>query len=189
MRETREEGASLSRSFSSTRRKRRQLNISREPRTGRRVDGRTEGREGDRGGGEAQVVIYEVSKTLYTPTRQRAGLSPRNPVLALTHRYLSHDHFRVCPCKRRYSAHTRAPSTGLLYPPRRCLYHLQRPSCRRRGRVPRRYSLSGTTVRRMIHVISHPGYRRPPVRMKRRRNHCLAPGPPPPPVSWRQMVQ
>lgn len=91
--------------------------------------------------------------------------------------------------------HTRAPSTGLLYPPRRCLYHLQRPSCRRRGRVPCRYSLSGTTVRRMIHVISHPGYRhdrRPPVRKKRQRNHCLAPGPPslpPPPVPWRQMVQ
>lgn len=43
------------------------------------------------------MVIYEVSKTLYTPTRQRVGLAPRNPVLALTHRYLSHDHFRpIC---------------------------------------------------------------------------------------------
>lgn len=50
------------------------------------MDGR--GTEGPR------VVIYEVSKTLYTPTRQRAGLAPRNPVLALMHRYLSHDHFR-----------------------------------------------------------------------------------------------
>lgn len=53
-----------------------------------------------------RVVIYEVSKTLYTPTRQRAGLAPRNPVLALTHRYLSHDHFRpICACTPR-SVHT-----------------------------------------------------------------------------------
>ena len=55
-----------------------------------------------------RVVIYEVSKTLYTPTRQRAGLAPRNPVLALTHRYLSHDHFRpICAqrglCTRTYT--------------------------------------------------------------------------------------
>lgn len=52
----------------------------------------------------AGVVIYEVSKTLYTPTRQRAGLAPRNPVLALTHRYLSHDHFR--PIRAHAALHT-----------------------------------------------------------------------------------
>lgn len=57
------------------------------------------------GGGRGPgVVIYEVSKTLYTPTRQRAGLAPRNPVLALTHRYLSHDHFR--PIRARAALHT-----------------------------------------------------------------------------------
>lgn len=51
-----------------------------------------------------RVVIYEVSKTLYTPTRQRAGLAPRNPVLALTHRYLSHDHFRpICAHRGLYT--------------------------------------------------------------------------------------
>lgn len=57
--------------------------------------------------------------------------------------------------------------------PRRCLYHLQRPSCRQRGRVPCRYSLSRSTVPRMIHVISLPegGYRPP----KRQRNDCLTP--------------
>lgn len=57
--------------------------------------------------------------------------------------------------------------------PRRCLYHLQRPSCRQRGRVPCRYSLSRSTVPRMIHVISLPegGYRP----TKRQRNDCLTP--------------
>lgn len=64
------------------------------------------------------MVIYEVSKTLYTPTHQRAGLAPRNPVLALTHRYLSHDHFRpICAHTepREASVHTqRATSTLLL---------------------------------------------------------------------------
>jgi len=72
--------------LSSTGRKRRQLNISREAENW--MAGIRAGR------GVLRAVIYEVSKTLYTPTRQRAGLAPRNPVLALTHRYLSHDHFR-----------------------------------------------------------------------------------------------
>jgi hypothetical protein len=74
--------------LSSAGRKRRQLNISREAEN-------WGWRAGERAGrGVPRAVIYEVSKTLYTPTRQRAGLAPRNPVLALTHRYLSHDHFR-----------------------------------------------------------------------------------------------
>lgn len=104
--------------------------------------GRTDGRGGGVGGRGPRVVIYEVSKTLYTPTRQRAGLAPRNPVLALTHRYLSHYHFR--PIRARGGTpHTYVASTGLLYPLRRCLYHLQCPSCRQRGRVPCRYGLSG----------------------------------------------
>lgn len=59
-----------------------------------------------------RVVIYEVSKTLYTPTRQRAGLAPRNPVLALTHRYLSHDHFRPICAHRARSLCTQGEATG-----------------------------------------------------------------------------
>lgn len=112
-RRTREAGGRhiSSQSLPSMERKRRQLNISREPRTGRRADGRMEGRKGGRG---PRVVIYEVSKTLYTPTRQRAGLAPRNPVLALTHRYLSHDHFRPIGARGgtpHTRAHPRASST------------------------------------------------------------------------------
>lgn len=116
-RRTREAGGGhiSSQSLPSMERKRRQLNISREPRTGRRADGRTDGRmEGRKGGRGPRVVIYEVSKTLYTPTRQRAGLAPRNPVLALTHRYLSHDHFRPIGARGgtpHTRAHPRASST------------------------------------------------------------------------------
>lgn len=65
-----------------------------------------------------RVVIYEVSKTLYTPTRQRAGLAPRNPVLALTHRYLSHDHFRPICAHRGLYIHART-YTGNRGPPHR----------------------------------------------------------------------
>lgn len=69
------------------------------------------------GGGRGPgVVIYEVSKTLYTPTRQRAGLAPRNPVLALTHRYLSHDHFR--PIRARAALHTGIHEAKPRLPPR-----------------------------------------------------------------------
>lgn len=62
--------------------------------TAREAEELDSGRAAGREGKGPRAVIYEVSKTLYTPTRQRAGLAPRNPVLALTHRYLSHDHFR-----------------------------------------------------------------------------------------------
>lgn len=67
--------------------------------------------EGEGGG---PGVIYEVSKTLYTPTRQRAGLAPRNPVLALTHRYLSHDHFRPIRAHAALHTGTRMRSHGCL---------------------------------------------------------------------------
>ena len=40
-------------------------------------------------GAKGPTVIYEVSKTLYTPTRQRGSLAPRNPLFffALPSRY------------------------------------------------------------------------------------------------------
>jgi len=94
--------------LSSAGRKRRQLNISREAENWM-AGGRT-------GRGVLRAVIYEVSKTLYTPPRQRAGLAPRNPVLALTHRYLSHDHFR--PIRAHAHGETYVRLHGLL-----CLLH------------------------------------------------------------------
>lgn len=47
-----------------------------------------------RGGGRPSGNLRGIEDLVHSPTRQRAGLAPRNPVLALTHRYLSHDHFR-----------------------------------------------------------------------------------------------
>ena len=38
------------------------------------------GREMLGSGAKGPTVIYEVSKTLYTPTRQRGSLAPRNPL-------------------------------------------------------------------------------------------------------------
>lgn len=132
------------------------------------------------------MVIYEVSKTLYTPTRQRAGLAPRNPVLALKHRYLSHGHFRAYPCTRRYP-HTRARprASSTLHAGVFTIYSAPRV---------------GNAVGYLVDIV-YLGYspphdprdfssrlspRPPPVRKKRQRNDCLAPGPP---VPWRQMVQ
>lgn len=165
----------FSRSLPSTERKRRQLNISREPRTGRRANERTEGgQEGPR------VVIYEVSKTLYTPTRQRAGLAPRNPVLALMHRYLSHDHFRPI------HAHG-----GTLH-----TYVRPRASSTLHAGVFTIYSAPrvGNAVGYLVDIV-YLGYSPPheprdfssrlssrppsvPSVKKRQRNDCLAPGPP-----------
>lgn len=90
------------------------------------------------------------------------------------------------PCTRRYLAHIRT-STGLLYPPRRCLYHLQCPSCRQRGRVPCRYSLSGVQSAAwstwfLIPAIATTAAREEGASTKR----LLSAGPP---VPWRQMVQ
>lgn len=176
-RRTREAGGGRisSRSLPSTERKRRQLNISQELRTGR-CGGRTDGRKGgDRG---PRVVIYEVSKTLYTPTRQRAGLAPRNPVLALTHRYLSHNHFR--PIRARGDTpHTyvRPRAASTLHAGVFTIYSAPRV---------------GNAVGYLVDIV-YLGYspphdprdfssrlspRPPPVRKKRQRNDCLAPSPP-----------
>lgn len=138
----------------------------------RELDGRTKGGRGPR------VVIYEVSKTLYTPTRQRAGLAPRNPVLALTHRYLSHVHFR--PIRAR---------GGTLH-----TYVRPRASSTLHAGVFTIYSAPrvGNAVGYLVDIV-YLGYSpphdprdfsswlspRPPlVRQKRQRNDCLAPDPP-----------
>lgn len=167
-------------------RKRRQLNISREPRTGRRADGRMEGgREGGRG---PRVVIYEVSKTLYTPTRQRAGLAPRNPVLALTHRYLSHDHFRPIRARGgtpRARAHVHVYAYTRMSTGASSTLHAGVFTIYSAPRV-------GNAVGYLVDIV-YLGYspphdprdfssrlspRPPPVRKKRQRNDCLAPDPP-----------
>lgn len=152
-RRTREAGGGhiSSQSLPSMERKRRQLNINREPRTGRRADGRAKGGRGPR------VVIYEVSKTLYTPTRQRAGLAPRNPVLALTHRYLSHAHFR--PIRARggtLHTYVRPRASFTLHAGVFTIYSAPRVGNAVGYLVDIVYL---GTVHRMIHVISHPGYR------------------------------
>lgn len=136
------------------------------------------------GGQGPRVVIYEVSKTLYTPTRQRAGLAPRNPVLALTHRYLSHDHFRSI-CARGGTLHTyarpRASSTlhGVF-----TIYSAPRV---------------GNAVGYLVDIV-YLGYSRP--HDPRDFSSRLSLRPPPeeeasakrllsagPPIPWRQMVQ
>lgn len=58
----------------------------------RELDGELGGSGGDKGGPSGN--LRGIEDLVHSPTRQRAGLAPRNPVLALTHRYLSHDHFR-----------------------------------------------------------------------------------------------
>lgn len=66
----------------------------------RELDGEPSGKAGsggDKGGPSGN--LRGIEDLVHSPTRQRAGLAPRNPVLALTHRYLSHDHFRcLYPC-------------------------------------------------------------------------------------------
>lgn len=106
---TRPDGGGMEGRLSSAGRKRRQLNISWEAENW--IAGGRAGR------GVLRAVIYEVSKTLYTPTRQRAGLAPRNPVLALTHRYLSHDHFWLIRAHAHGETYVRLHGTsfGLLH--------------------------------------------------------------------------
>lgn len=133
------------------------------------MDGR--GTEGPR------VVIYEVSKTLYTPTRQRAGLAPRNPVLALMHRYLSHDHFRPI--------HARGSTLHIYVHGASFTLHAGVFTIYSAPRV-------GNAVGYLVDIV-YLGYsppheprdfsfrlssRPPSVKKKRQRNDCLAPGPP-----------
>lgn len=118
-----------------TKTKRRQLNISREPRTGWRTVGKA-GSGGDKGGPSGN--LRGIEDLVHSPTRQRAGLAPRNPVLALTHRYLSHDHFRCLSVHCTY-IYVRTSTNHLYYSYthiRISLYHLQCPLCRQRSRVP-----------------------------------------------------
>lgn len=148
---------------------------SRELDVGRTDGGETGEAEGE--GVEARVVIYEVSKTLYTPTRQRAGLAPRNPVLALTHRYLSHDHFRPIRARGGVRTHT----------------HVHGASSTLHAGVFTIYSAPrvGNAVGYLVDIV-YLGYspphdprdfsfrlspRPPPVRKKRQRDDCLAPPP------------
>lgn len=124
---------------------------------------------------ETRVVIYEVSKTLYTPTRQRAGLAPRNPVLALTHRYLSHDHFQ--PIRARGGARTHTYVHGASSTLHAGVFTIYS--------APRVGNAVGYLVDIVYLGYSPPHDPRdfsfrlsPPVRKKRQRDDCLAPGPP-----------